>query len=103
MEDTYYNLFISELNIELTIISEEFTGICDCEKLKDVCYFRYVNINSLEMPENMEQDIFFDFDFTYGSAYIYGMLFEDRNNGKIMEHFLMNITKIIMQIAVINT
>ena len=55
------------------------------------------------MPENMEQDIFFDFDFTYGSAYIYGMLFEDRNNGKIMEHFLMNITKIIMHIAVINT
>ena len=86
LEETYFNLFISDLNIKLTTISEDFPGVCNCEKVNDICYFRYENINSPEIAEPMEQDIIFYFDFTYGSAYIYGMLYEDGNNGKIIDH-----------------
>ena len=86
LENTYFNLFISDLDIQLTTISEEFPGVCSCEKAKDVCYFRYENINSAYIAEPMEQEIVFYFDFTYGSADIYATLFEDGNIGKILKN-----------------
>ena len=86
LDNTFFNLFISDLDIQLTTISEEFPGVCSCEKANDACYFRYENINSADIAEPMEQEMVFYFDFTYGSADIYAILFEDGNNGKILDH-----------------
>ena len=82
--NTYFNLYISDLDIKLTTITEEFPGVCNCENVNDICYFRYENINSPEIKEIMPQEMIFYFEFTYGSANIYASVYEDGNNGKII-------------------
>ena len=84
--DTYYNLYISDANVDLTTITEEFPGVCDCDKEGDVCYFRYENINYPDMVEPVEKDIIFYFEFTYGTADIYASLFDNGNNGYILQY-----------------
>ena len=84
--ETYYNLYISDSDVDLTTITEEFPGVCDCEKENDVCYFRYENINYQDMVEPVEKDIIFYFEFTYGTANIYASLFDNGNNGYILQN-----------------
>jgi len=84
--DTYYNLYISDLNTKIMTITDEFPGTCTCEKDGDYCYFRYENINSPDIAEVNEQELIFYFEFTYGSADIYASLFENGNNGVILNN-----------------
>ena len=84
-KDTYFNIFISDLDIKIMTITEEFPGTCSCEKEGDFCYFRYENINSPEIADVIEKEMIFYFDFTYGGAEIYASLFENGNNGLILK------------------
>ena len=83
-KDTYFNLYISDLDVKIMTITEEFPGTCNCEKENQFCYFRYENINSPDIAQVMEQEMIFYFDFTYGSADIYATLYKDGNNGLIL-------------------
>ena len=84
-KDTYFNLFVSDSNVKIMTISEQFPGTCMCQKEGDYCYFRYENINSPDIAEVNEQELIFYFEFTYGSADIYANLFETGNNGIILQ------------------
>ena len=90
VKDTYFNLFISDSNIKIMTITEEFPGTCTCEKKGDYCYFRYENIFSPQIAEIMEQEMVFYFEFTYGTAEIYASLFENGNNGIILKNLPNN-------------
>ena len=90
LKDTYFNLYISDLNSKIMTISEEFPGTCTCEKEGDYCYFRYENINSPEIAEVIEQELIFYFEFTYGTAEIFASLFENGNNGIIFQYLPNN-------------
>ena len=83
--ETYFNLYITDSNIKLTSITEEFPGVCNCEKANDVCYFRYENLNSPEIAAPVEKEIIFYFEFTYGTANIYASLFDNGNNANILQ------------------
>ena len=85
LKDSYFNLFISDSDVKIMTITEEFPGTCRCEKEGDFCYFRYENINSPEIADVMEQEMIFYGDFTYGSAEIYANLFEHGNNDLIIK------------------
>ena len=85
LKDSYFNLFISDSDVKIMTITEEFPGTCRCEKEGDYCYFRYENINSPDIADVMEQEMIFYADFTYGSADIYANLFEHGNNDLIMK------------------
>ena len=85
-ENTYYNLYISDLDIKMMTISEEFPGVCQCEKEGDFCYFRYENINKMDISTLMKKELVFYFEFTYGSAQIFAKLFETGNNGQIINN-----------------
>ena len=85
-ENTYFNLYISDLDIKLMTISEEFPGVCRCEKEGDFCYFRYENINNMNVLRLSKQEFVFYFDFTYGNAQIYANLYENGNNGYIIKN-----------------
>ena len=85
-ENTDFNLYISDLDIKIMTISEEFPGVCQCEKEGDFCYFRYENIHDVDIASLMQKDLVFYFDFTYGSAQIYANLYETGNNGFILKN-----------------
>ena len=85
LKDSYFNLFISDLDIKITTITEDFPGTCHCEKEGDFCYFRYENINSPDIADVIDQKMIFYFDFTYGSAEIYANLFSHGNNDEIIK------------------
>ena len=85
LKDSYFNLFISDSDINIMTITEEFPGTCRCEKQGDYCYFRYENINSPDIADIIEQEMIFYADFTYGSADIYATLFEHGNNDLIIK------------------
>ena len=85
-KDTYFNLFISDSNVKIMTITEDFPGTCTCEKEGDYCYFRYENINSPEIAQVIEQEMIFYFEFTYGAADIYATLFDNGNNGMIFQY-----------------
>ena len=84
LKDTYFNLFISDSDIKIMTIAEEFPGTCTCENEDDYCYFRYENINSPDIAEVNKQELIFYFEFTYGAADIFASLFETENNGVII-------------------
>ena len=52
----------------------------------EYCYFRYENINSVDIAQVKKQELIFYFEFTYGAADIYGSLFETGNNGVILNN-----------------
>ena len=83
-ENTYYNLYISDLDIKLMTISEEFPGVCQCEE-GDFCYFRYEIINNMDIALLMKKELVFYFEFTYGNAQIFANLYETGNNGQIIK------------------
>ena len=85
LKDSYYNLFISDSDVKITTITEDFPGTCRCEKEGDFCYFRYENINSPDIVDVIDQEMIFYFDFTYGSAEIYANLFPHGNNDIIIK------------------
>ena len=84
-ENTNYNLYISDLDIKIMTITEEFPGVCQCEKKGDFCYFRYENIHNVDIASLIKKDLVFYFDFTYGSAQIVANLYETGNNGIILK------------------
>ena len=84
LKDTYFNLFISDSDIKIMTIAEEFPGTCTCENEGEYCYFRYENINSPDIAEVNKQELIFYFEFTYGAADIFASLFETGNNGVII-------------------
>ena len=87
LENTYYNLYISDLDIKIMTISEEFPGVCQCEKAGDFCYFRYENIyNFMDISILMKKELVFYFEFTYGKAEIFADLYENGNNGYIINN-----------------
>ena len=86
LKDTYFNLFISDSDVKIMTISENFPGTCMCDKEGELCYFRYENINSPDIAQVIEQEMVFYFDFTYGSAEIYASLFQNGNNGIILQN-----------------
>ena len=88
-KDSYFNLFITDSDIKIMTITEDFPGTCRCEKEGDICYFRYENINSAFIADVVEQEIVFYFDFTYGSAEISANLYPHGNN----EIILNSLTK----------
>ena len=83
LKDTYFNLYISDSDVKIMTITENFPGTCNCEE-KEYCYFRYENINSPNIAKVIEQEFIFYFEFTYGDADIYATLFETGNNGVIL-------------------
>ena len=85
-QNTPFNLYITDLDIKIMTITEEFPGVCQCEKEGDFCYFRYENINNVEISTLLKKDLVFYFDFTYGSAQIYGKLYENGNTGTIVKN-----------------
>ena len=85
-KDTYFNLYISDSNVKIMTITEQFPGTCMCEKDGDYCYFRYENINSPNIAQVMEQEMIFYSEFTYGAADIYATLFDNGNNGMIFQY-----------------
>ena len=85
-ENTYYNLYITDLDIKIMTITEEFPGTCQCEKEEDFCYFRYENINAVDISSLMKKEMVFYFEFTYGSAQIYARLYDTGNNGYIIKN-----------------
>jgi len=86
IKDTYFNLFISDSDIKIMTMTEEFPGTCTCEEEGEYCYFRYENINSPDIAQVNKQELIFYFEFTYGAADIYGSLFETGNNGIILNN-----------------
>jgi len=84
IKDTYFNLYISDSNAKIMTITESFPGTCNCEE-GEYCYYRYENINSLDVAKVIEQEFIFYFEFTYGDAEIYATLFETGNNGVILD------------------
>ena len=86
LKDTYFNLFISDSDVKIMTISEDFPGTCMCDKEGEYCYFRYENINSPYISQVIDQEMIFYFDFTYGSAEIYASLFPNGNNGIILQN-----------------
>ena len=92
-DTTYYNLYITDLDIKIMTITEEFPGVCQCEKEGDFCYFRYENIINTDISLLMKQDLVFYFEFTYGSAQIYANLYETGNNGFILNNLPKSYSK----------
>ena len=86
LKDTYFNLFISDSDIKIMTITEEFPGTCTCENEGDYCYFRYENIISPDIAEVNKQELIFYFEFTYGAAQILASLYETGNNGFILNN-----------------
>ena len=86
IKNTYFNLFISDSDIKIMPITEQFPGTCTCEEEGEYCYFRYENINSPDIAQVNKQELIFYFEFTYGAADIYGSLFETGNNGFILNN-----------------
>ena len=84
-ENTDFNLYISDLDIKIMTMSEEFPGVCQCEEEGDICYFRYENIHNVDIANLMKKELVFYFEFTYGSAQIYANLFQNGNNGEIIK------------------
>ena len=85
-ENTNFNLYISDLDIKIMTITEDFPGVCQCERDGDLCYFRYEIIHDVDIISLMKKDLVFYFDFTYGSAQIFGNLYETGNNGFILKN-----------------
>ena len=85
-ENTYFHLYITDLDIKIMTISEEFPGVCQCQKEGDFCYFRYENINNIDIAFLIKRDLVFYFQFTYGSAQIFAKLYETGNNGFILKN-----------------
>ena len=86
VKDTYFNLFISDSDVKIMTITEDFPGTCMCDKEGELCYFRYENINSPYISQVIDQEMVFYFDFTYGSAEIYALLYPSGNNGIILQN-----------------
>ena len=95
LKDTYFNLFISDSDIKIMTITEEFPGTCTCENIGEYCYFRYENINSPDIAEVNKQELIFYFEFTYGAADIFASLFETGNNGAILNSLPSQYKKIL--------
>ena len=83
--DSFYNLYISTLDVKIMTLSKGSPAGCICEKENDFCYFRYENINDPQMRDIFDQQLIFYTEFTYGSGSIFGKLYPNGNMEDIVK------------------
>ena len=80
-----YNLYISTEDIKLIDIDDDNPGSCTCNMKNDTCYFRYGNINDLNIKKVGNNDIIFYVDYIFGSAELFGKLYSSGGNDKVFK------------------